>query len=246
MAGQFKLRPLDQFDLHTLISFKVGSYNFDFTNSTLFMVIGLLCVSGFLMLVIRKPKLVPGKLQAAGELIHNFVLGTLNENTLGEGEKYFPFIFSLFCFILTLNLLGLVPHGFTVTSHISVTLALALIVFIVLNVVAFYLHGIKFFSFFLPKGIPLLLAPIMILIELFVYLIRPLTLSIRLAANMIAGHILLYIAATFIVLAGIFVGVIPIPFVIAFTGLELFVAILQAYIFTILTCTYLNDAIHLH
>jgi len=210
------------------------------------MFIGLVCLSIFLALVIRKPKLVPGKLQATGELIHDFVLETLNENTLGEGEKYFPFIFSLFCFILTLNLLGLVPHGFTVTSHISVTLTLALIVFVVLNIIAFSLHGMKFFSFFLPDGIPLLLAPVIILIELFVYLIRPLTLSIRLAANMIAGHVLLYIAATFIILAGIQWGIIPIPFVIAFTGLEIFVAILQAYIFTILTCTYLNDAIHLH
>ena len=246
MAEQFKLEPLEQFDLHTLVDFKIGSYSFGFTNSTLFMVLALLCLSSLLIVFVRKPKIVPGKLQAMGELIHDFVLNTLQENTLGKGEKYFPFIFSLFCFILTLNCFGIAPYSFAVTSHISVTLALASIVFILLNIVAFSIHGMKFFSFFLPKDIPVLLAPVMIIIEFFVYLIRPVTLSIRLAANMIAGHIVLYIATTFIIMGGIAVGIIPIPFIVALTGFELFVAILQAYIFTILTCTYLNDAIHLH
>jgi len=246
MADQFELRPLDQFNLKSLIDFRIGEYDLSFTNSTLFMFLGLICLSGLLMLFIKKPQLVPNRMQAMGELIHDFVLGTVNENTLGKGEQYFPFIFSLFCFILTLNLLGLLPHGFTVTSHISVTLAFALIVFVVLNIIAFARHGLKFFHHFLPEGIPLFLAPVMIVIELFVYLIRPVTLSIRLAANMMAGHILLYIAATFVVIGGITIGIIPISFVIVFTGIEIFVAVLQAYIFTILTCTYLNDAIHLH
>jgi F-type H+-transporting ATPase subunit a len=246
MTEQFVLKPLDQFNIQTLVDFKIGGYSFGLTNSVVFMLVALLCGPGLLLAFIRNPKIVPGKLQAFGEIVHDFVLGTLNENTLGKGEKYFPFIFSMFCFILMLNALGLVPHSFTVTSHISVTLALALIVFVVLNVIAFSIHGLKFFHFFLPHGIPVLLAPIMVIIEMFVYLIRPLTLSIRLAANMIAGHILLYVAASFIVMSGMVVGIIPIPFVIAFTGFEIFVAILQAYIFTILTCTYLNDAIHLH
>jgi len=246
MAEAFKLNPLEQFDLHTLISFKLGDYNFDFTNSTLFMLLGFFCTSSLLLLFIRNPKIIPGKLQATGELIHDFVLDTLQANTMGEGEKYFPFIFSLFCFILTLNCFGLIPHGFAVTSHISVTLALAMIVFIILNIVAFSLHGMKFFTFFMPKDIPWILAPIMITIELFVYLIRPVTLSIRLGANMIAGHIVLYIATTFIIMGGLVGGAFPIPFIVALTGFELFVSVLQAYIFTILTCTYLNDAIHLH
>ena len=246
MAKQFELKPLEQFDLYTLVDFKIGGYSFDFTNSILFMLLGLLCLSSLLMAFIRKPKIVPGKLQAIGELIHDFVLNTLQENTLGKGERYFPFIFSLFCFILTLNCLGIIPYSFAVTSHISVTLALAAIVFILLNIVAFSLHGMKFFSFFMPKNVPFLLAPVMIIIELFVYLIRPATLSIRLAANMIAGHIMLYTATTFIIMGGIMTSAISILFIVALTGFELFVAILQAYIFTILTCAYLNDAIHLH
>lgn len=246
MAQQFKLDPITQFDLHTLINFKLGNYNFDVTNSTLFMFLALLCVSGMFIFFTRNPKIIPGKLQAMGEVIYDFVLDTLQETTLGKGEKYFPFIFSLFCFVLTLNSFGLIPYGFTVTSHISVTLALALIVFILINIVAFSLHGIKFFSFFLPEGVPIVLAPIMILIEVFVYLIRPITLSVRLAANMMAGHIVLHIIASFIIMGGIKLAIIPIPFVVILTGFEFFIGALQAYIFTILTCVYLNDAIHLH
>jgi F-type H+-transporting ATPase subunit a len=240
------LNPLEQFNLHPLINLDIGGYKFDFTNSTLFMVIGFICLSSFMLLATRNAKLVPEKLQSMGELIHNFILDTVNSNTLGKGEKYFPLIFSLFCFVLTLNLLGLIPHGFTVTSHLSVTITLALIAFVILNIIAFSIHGLKFFHFFLPQGMPLILAPIMIVIELFVYLIRPFTLSVRLTANMIAGHIVLYIAASFIIMSGIWFGVIPISFVVALTGFEIFVSILQAYIFTILICTYLNDAIHLH
>jgi F-type H+-transporting ATPase subunit a len=203
-------------------------------------------VTIFFWLALRRPGLVPSRLQACGELIHDFVLDTLKQNTMGEGERYFPFIFSLFCFIIVLNLLGLIPHGFAVTGQISVTFALAIIVFIVLNVIGFARHGLHFFHLFLPPGIPLVLAPAMVVIELFVYLVRPATLAIRLTANMIAGHIFLYIATAFIVLSGIFIGVLPIPMVILFTGFEVFVAVLQAYIFTILTCVYLSYSIHLH
>ncbi|NRA73814.1 MAG: F0F1 ATP synthase subunit A [Rickettsiales bacterium] len=246
MSEQFEIHPIEQFDLHTLINLKLGNYNFGFTNSALFMVLAFICISSLFIFCTRNPKIIPSKLQAVGELIYDFVLDTLQETTLGKGKKYFPFIFSLFCFVLTLNCLGVIPYGFTVTSHISVTLALALIVFIIVNVIAFSLHGIKFFSFFLPDGVPLVLAPMMILIEVFVYLIRPITLSIRLAANMMAGHIVLYIITSFIIMGGIKFGIIPIPFIMALTGFELFIGLLQAYIFTILTCVYLNDAIHLH
>ena len=246
MTKEFALNPIEQFNLHNLINFKLWGYDFSFTNSALFMLFAFLCISSFFIFCIRNPQIVPSKLQAMGELIYDFVLDTLQETTLGKGKKYFPFIFSVFCFVLALNCLGIIPYGFTVTSHISITLALAVIVFIVVNVVAFSLHGMKFFSFFLPEGVPLILAPMMILIELFVYLIRPVTLSIRLAANMMTGHIVLYIITSFIVMGGIKLAIVPIPFIMALTGFELFIGLLQAYIFTILTCVYLNDAINLH
>ena len=247
MSAKLTLKPIEQFDLHTLIKLKLGNYNFDFTNSTLFMLLAFLCISGLFIACTKNTQIIPNRLQAFGEMVYDFVLNTLQETTLGEGKKYFPFIFCLFCFTLTLNCLGLIPYGFTVTSHISVTLALALIVFVLTNIVAFSIHGIKFFSFFLPQGIPWPLAPMMILIEVFVYLIRPITLSIRLAANMMAGHIVLYIITSFIIMGGLnILGIIPIPFVMVLTAFELFIGLLQAYIFTILTCVYLNDAIHLH
>jgi F-type H+-transporting ATPase subunit a len=240
------INPLEQFDIHTIFDFTIAGYSFGFTNATLFMALSLVCLSTFMLLATRNANIIPKKLQASGELMHNFILDTLNANTLGKGEKYFPLIFSIFCFVLTMNVLGLIPHGFTATSHLSVTIALALIIFIILNIIAFSIHGMKFFHFFLPEGIPLILAPIMIVIELFVYLIRPFTLSVRLTANMIAGHVVLFILSSFIVMGGIKFGIIPLSFVVALTGFEIFVSILQAYIFTILTCTYLNDAINLH
>lgn len=240
-----KLEPLEQFKVKTLATLHLFGHDVSFTTSSLYMLIAVIVVSALFALVIRKPELIPGRVQAIGEIIYDFVMDTLNQNTMGKGERYFPFIFSLFCFIIVLNFLGLVPYTFAVTGQIAVTLALAMLVFIILNVIAFVKHGFKFFHLFLPEGVPLVLAPIMIVIELFVYLIRPITLSVRLAANISAGHVLLYVATAFIMMGGLF-GALPFPIVVLFTGFELFMAALQAYIFTVLTCVYLNDAIHLH
>ena len=237
--------PLDQFKIIDLVPLKAGSYNLSFTNSALFMLIGFCVITLFFAFAISRSTNIPGKLQSSAELMHNFLLGTLNETTSGKGERYLPFIFSLFSFVLVLNLLGLMPSGFTVTSHISITFALALCVFISVTAIAFIKHGFKFFSFFLPQGIPVFLAPLMVLIELFTYLTRPVSLSIRLAANMMVGHLLMFVIAGFILMMGIW-GWLPGLFIVLFTGFELFVAIIQAYIFTVLTCTYLNDAINLH
>jgi F-type H+-transporting ATPase subunit a len=237
--------PLEQFKITDLIELKFGGYDLSFTNSAFFMLIGFLITTTFFIAALRRATPIPGKLQSAGEMLHNFIFDTLQENTAGKGEKYMPFIFSLFVFVLTLNLLGLVPYGFTATSHLSVTFTLAIIVFILVTVIAILQHKMKFFSFFLPTGTPLFLAPLMIVIELFTYLTRPISLSVRLAANMMAGHILLSVIAGFVTVLG-FWGWLPMSFIILFDGFEFFVAVLQAYIFTILSCVYLNDAINLH
>jgi len=237
--------PLDQFKLTKLVNFEVSGYDISFTNSALFMASGILLVSVFLILALRQRKLVPGRMQSSAEILHDFILKTLNDNTFGKGEQYFPLIFSVFIFILTLNLLGGMPFGFAVTSHFSITFALAMIVFLAITTIAFIRHGFKFFSFFLPQDTPIFLAPLMIIIEIFTYLTRPVSLAIRLAANMTVGHILLFVIASFIVMMGYF-GWVPIPFIMILSGFEFFVAVLQAYIFTILSCVYLNDAINLH
>jgi len=188
---------------------------------------------------------VPGKTQAGAELLYNFMLKVLNENTAGKGQEYFPFVFSLFIFILMLNILGLIPGGYAVTSQVIVTFTMAMLVFVTVTLVALLKHGIHFFAYFLPSGTPWFLAPLMIIIEFFTYCTRPISLSLRLAANMMAGHILVAVIAGFIVAMGVW-GIFPISFIVVFTAFELFVAILQAFIFTILTCVYLNDAINLH
>lgn len=237
--------PLDQFKIIDLIKLNIAGYDVSFSNSSLFMLIAVCMISAFFIYAIKKSAIVPGKIQSAAEIIYDFTYRTLSENTGGKGDKYMPFIFTLFMFVLTLNLLGNVPYGFTVTSHLSITFALAILVFVSVTIFAFVIHGWKFFSFFLPEGTPMFLAPLMVVIELFTYLTRPISLSVRLAANMMVGHILVFIVAGFILMMGYW-GWIPIPFIIMFNAFEIFVAILQAYIFTILSCVYLNDAINLH
>jgi F-type H+-transporting ATPase subunit a len=170
----------------------------------------------------------------------------LQQNVGPKGKKFVPLMFTLFMFILTCNLFGMIPYSFTVTSHISITFALAMMVFLLVTLLGFYLHGFHFFSLFLPAGTPWWLAPLMVVIELFAYLARPVSLSLRLAANMVAGHVLLKVVAGFVVSMAIYLKFLPIPFIVVLIGFEIFVAILQAYIFTILSCVYLNDAINLH
>ena len=190
-------------------------------------------------------RLLPTRFQSVVEMTYEFASNTLRENAGESARPYFPFIFTMFMFILMCNLLGMVPYSFTATSHIIVTFMLAMIVFVTVTLIAIIKHGTKFLMFFLPAGTPWWMAPVMYLIELFAYLTRPVSLSIRLAANMMAGHTILKVLAGFVILMGIG-GVIPFAFLVILTGFEIGIAILHAYIFTVLSCVYLNDALHLH
>jgi F-type H+-transporting ATPase subunit a len=238
--------PLHQFEIRSIVPVEWNGLDLSFTNSSLWMVSVIGAVLLFFVLGMRRRALIPGYWQSLVEIVFEFVGGILQENTGSQGRKYFPFVFSLFLFVFGCNLFGMLPYSFTVTSHIAVTFALAALVFVTVTIVALCRHGWHFFSFFLPHGTPWWLAPIMIVIELFAYLARPVSLSIRLAANMVAGHVLLKVIAGFVVAMGIVWGAFPMPVILLLTGFEIFIAFLQAYIFTILTCVYLNDAIHLH
>ncbi len=238
--------PLEQFKITPIIPIEIAGVDISFTNTSLFMLLAVLTVFLLLKMAIRKQALIPTKGQAAAESLYEFINQTLYENTGDAGRKYFPFIFALFLFIFACNLWGMVPYSFTPTSHIIMTFGLAVTVFIGVTAIGFIRHGLHFFSLFLPEGVPWWLAPVMIPIEIFAYLARPVSLSIRLAANMMAGHTIMKVVAGFVFALGILGGWLPLAFLIAFTGFEIFVSMLQAYIFTILTCVYLNDALNLH
>jgi F-type H+-transporting ATPase subunit a len=209
------------------------------------MMIVIMAVTLFMVLGMRKRAMVPGRWQSTVELFYEFIAGLVRDNVGSAGRPYFPFIFSLFMFILFANCIGLVPYAFTVTSHIIVTFALAAVVFVGVTIIAIARHGMKFFSYFLPPGVPLYMAPLLIPIEVLSYLARPVTLSLRLFANMMAGHTMLKVFAGFVIALGI-AGVAPLTVLVGLYMLELIVAVLQAFVFTILTCLYLHDAIHLH
>lgn len=240
--------PLAQFEIIPLHPIHIAGYDISFTNSSLWMVIAVFAIIGFLLPASRKAALVPSRLQSSAEILVDFIGNTIHDATGKEGMKYFPIIFSLFAFVLTCNLLGMIPGSFTVTSHIIVTFALAAFVFIGVTVIAICKHGPgKFLHFFLPEGTPLLMAPLLFIIEFFSYLSRPISLSIRLAANMMAGHVTMKVIAGLIITFGMIVGVTSMfPLLLFLTGFEIAIAAIQAYIFTILTCVYLNDALHLH
>ncbi len=244
MAGE-KNGPLDQFTIKPLVSIDIGGADLSFTNSSLAMLITVLSISLFLVVGMSRGRLVPGRWQSMAELSYEFVAGLLKETVGNEGRRYFPWIFTLFMFILFGNLLGMIPSAFTFTSHIVVTFAMALAVFLFVTLLAIFKHGIRFFSFFVPPGAPKLMWPLLIPIEVISYLSRPVSLSVRLFANMLAGHTLLKVFAGFVVALGA-AGVVPLLFIVALTGLEILIAFLQAYVFTILTCLYINDALHLH
>ena len=239
--------PLAQFKINSLISMpEMAGYNVDFTNSSLFMVLAMLVSIAFLSLGIKGRALVPGRWQSMVELTYQFVATTVKDNVGSEGKAYFPFIFTLFMFVIFCNLLGLLPYSFTVTSHIAVTFAMAIVIFLGVTVIAIIKHGLMtFLGSFLPEGTPKIMAPLMYFIELFSYLARPVSLSVRLSANMMAGHTMLKIIGGFVIMLGA-AGIAPLLFLAGLIGFEVFVAILQAYIFTVLTCVYLNNAIHLH
>jgi ATP synthase subunit 6 len=244
--------PLEQFTLVSLLKFQAFNFNLFFTNSTFFMLFGIGLFFFLLTISIYKSKLVPGYWQSFTEMLYEFVLSLVVEQIGVKSQKYFHFIFVLFVFILSCNMIGMIPYSFTATSQIIVTFGLAFSVFVGINIIAFTEHGLHFFSFFLPKGSPLFLAPLLILLEIVSYTFRVLSLAIRLFANMMAGHTLLAIFVMFVdkmLKAGGFLIVAAlVPFIIVclLTGLEVVIAFLQAYVFTILICLYLNDAIHLH
>lgn len=238
--------PLDQFKIKTIYPLESFGIDISFTNSAMFMIVAVTFISFYFIVSLAGAKIIPTKIQLTGELVYSMIVDLLEKNAGPEAKKYTPLIFTIFLFLLTCNLLGMLPYGFTVTSHLSVTLAIAMVVFIFVTVLGFYKHGLHFFSLFLPSGTPWWLAPLMVVIELFAYLARPISLSLRLAANMMAGHLLLKIIAGFVVSSVIYLKIIPIPFIVILIGFEIFVAILQAYIFSILSCVYLNDALNLH
>jgi len=237
--------PLKQFEIKPIAPMEVGGVDVSFTNSSLSMVVVIAAITLFLVLGMRKRALVPGRWQSLAELSYEFIAGLVRDNVGHEGRAYFPFIFSLFMFILFANTIGLIPYTFTVTSHIIVTFALAAVVFLGVTVIAIAKHRMKFFHYFLPRGTPLYMAPLLIPIEMLSYLARPVTLSLRLFANMMAGHTMLKVFAGFVIALGL-AGVFPMAVLVAIYLLELIVAVLQAFVFTILTCLYLHDAIHLH
>lgn len=245
MAAE-KHSPLDQFQIKTLIPMNLGETSIAFTNSALFMVLALTLVTMFLVMGTRRRALVPGRWQCMAEMSYEFVANLIRDTVGSEGRKYFPFIFSLFMFILFGNLLGMVPYSFTFTSHIIVTFAMAIAVFIGVTILGFVKHGLHFFHFFVPPGVSWMLWPLMIPIEIISYLSRPISLSVRLFANLTAGHTMLKVFAGFVVSLGVLGGWLPLAFVIALTGLEFLIAFLQAYVFAILTCFYIKDALHMH
>lgn len=241
-AGQ---SPLVQFEIKRLIPMQVGDFDVSFTNSSVMMIATVLLISSFLILGMRRSALVPGRWQSIVELSYIFIANLLKDTVGSQGRPYFPFIFTIFMFVLFGNLLGMVPYSFTFTSHIVVTFTMALFVFLGVTIIAIAKHKMHFFSFFMPPGVPMYMAPLLIPIEIISYLSRPISLSVRLFANMLAGHTLMKVFAGFILALGA-AGIAPWAFVVALTGLEIVIAFLQAFVFTILTCLYLNDALHLH
>jgi F-type H+-transporting ATPase subunit a len=237
--------PVEQFKIEPLIPLEIGGYNVSFTNSSLFMVVAVILATAFLTLSVKGRALIPGRWQSMAELMYEFVANMIRDNVGHEGRKYFPFIFTLFMFVLFGNMLGMIPYTFTYTSHIIVTFGLAIVVFIGVTIIGFVRHGAGYLRMFFPHGAPLATAIILVPIELISYCSRPFSLAIRLFANMTVGHIILKVMAGFIIMLGI-AGIAPMAFLGGLTVLEFGIALLQAYVFTILSCIYLHDAIHMH
>jgi F-type H+-transporting ATPase subunit a len=241
--------PIHQFEIHRLIPIKIFGWDASFTNASLFMLLAVLLIAGFFFVSMQTRSLVPSRLQSLAEIGYEFVAKMLRESVGHGGMKYFPFVFTIFTFVLTANTLGLIPGFFTVTSHIIVTAALAAMVFITVLIVGFVKNGAKFLRLFVPQGVPIVILPLVVLIEIISFLSRPVSHSVRLFANMLAGHITLKVFGGFVVMllgAGTYAALAPLPLLmaIALTALEALVAFLQAYVFTMLTCMYLNDALH--
>ncbi len=237
--------PVEQFKLKPLLPLEVGGLDLSYTTSALWMTITVIGVTAFLTLSMRGGRLVPGRWQSMAEMAYEFVANMVRENIGNEGRQYFPFVFTLFLFILFGNLMGMIPYAYTFTSQIIVTFAMAFTIFVGVTILGLVRHGFHFFTLFFPSGTPIALAPVLIPIEVISYFVRPVSLSVRLFANMMAGHTMMKVFGGFVIALGIF-GVAPMVLIVALTGFEILVAVLQAYVFTMLTCMYLNDAIHLH
>jgi len=240
-----ELHPLEQFEIVRLMPLHIGRFDVSYTNSALFMTIAVLLITALIVLATRRRALVPGRWQSLAELSYEFVADMVETNAGHGAEPFFPFVFSLFMFVLFANFLGLIPYSFTVTSHIIITFALAATVFIGVTIIGVVKHGAHFLRLFVPEGVPAVLLILLVPIELLSYFIRPFTLSIRLFANMLAGHTMLGIFGGFAASIGL-LAILPLGIDIALMALEVLVAALQAYVFAILTCLYLRDALHLH
>jgi F-type H+-transporting ATPase subunit a len=248
--------PIHQFVIYDLFPIHIGdeaagtALNFSFTNSALFMVVAVVVLTGFVTISASRGALVPSRFQLAGELMYTFVANMLRSSAGSEGMKFFPFVFSLFGFVLVCNLLGMFPYFFTVTSHIIVTAALALLVISVVILYGFFRHGFKFLKLFVPAGVPAYVLPIVVPIEIISFLSRPISLSVRLFGNILAGHITLKVFSGFVVSLGALGALgwlgalLPLIMTVAISALELLVAVVQAYVFAVLTSMYLNDAVH--
>lgn len=241
--------PLHQFQIHPLIKITIKDWlDISITNATAFMLLATVLVMLLLYIGVKSNRKLrkPTKVEAVSELTFNFVAGLVDENCGSEGRKYLPFVMSFFMLIAMGNLLGMIPYAFTFTSHIIVTFVMAALVFVVITIIGFLQHGVGYLKIFLPDGAPIFLAPVLVPIELISYLSRPISLSVRLFANIMAGHMVLKIFAGFVVSLGVIGGILPLGMTVLLTFFEVFVALVQAYIFSILTCVYLNDALHLH
>jgi F-type H+-transporting ATPase subunit a len=243
--GGLNLHPLEQFEIVPLVPIQLGGLDLSYTNSSLWMTIAVLIIFGLMALPTQGRALVPGRMQSIAELLYETTANMLRDSAGKEGRQYFPFIFALFSFLLVGNLQGMIPGSFTFTSHIVVTFTLALVVWLGTTAIGFLRHGIGFLNFFLPHGAPVWSAPLLVVIEVISYLSRPVSLALRLFANMLVGHALLKTIAGFVFVLGI-AGIIPLAATVAITALEFLVAVLQAYVFAILSCIYLNDALHMH
>src|ERR1700754_3604152 len=244
--------PIHQFHIINLFKIgQIGGHEIYFTNASAYMLLAVVIISVLMIGGSAGKQLVPGRFQSVAEITYEFVASTIRSTAGSEGMKFFPLIFSLFMFICVSNLVGIIPYTFTISSHLIVTAALALLVFFTVLIYGVYKNGLKFFSIFVPHGVPGYILPLVMFIEILSFFLRPVSHSVRLFANMLAGHIALKVFAGFVAMLGFSLGalgwaggVLPLALTVALTALELLVAFLQAYVFAILTCIYLNDAIH--
>ncbi len=243
--------PMHQFQIATLIPFEIGGVDLSFTNSSLWMLIGAILSIVGLTIASERKAMIPGRLQVGAESLYNFIENLISENVGGGAKQYFPLVFTLFVMVLVGNFLGMIPYSFTYTSHLAVTAGLALMVFFTVLIIGIARHGFHFFSLFVPPGVPMWLLWLVVLIEIVSFISRPITLSVRLFANMVAGHVLMKVIAGFAIMFATMGGVawlgtiLPVAFNIVMIGFEFFIAFIQAYVFAVLTCIYLKDTMEI-